>query len=68
MTLGGRLECAVLGSLFSHSFLPKSWIYLALNESQDRSDESDNAGYLPPKRPHIVDRAAVLKVNHPYFS
>jgi len=46
------------GFLFSYNFSPKSWIYLALNEVQQRKD----AGNLA-----VADRAGVLKVKYLYY-
>ena len=46
------------GFLFSYNFSPKSWIYLALNEVQQRND----AGNLA-----VADRAGVLKVKYLYY-
>jgi len=53
--------------LFSYNFLPKSWIYLAVNEIQDRSDELDSKGNVIPNRLHTTDRAAVLKIKYLYY-
>jgi hypothetical protein len=63
----GKREVAIYGFLVSFNFLPKSWIYLAVNESQDRSDELDGGGNLLPRRLHTTDRAAVLKVKYLYY-
>ena len=57
----------VLGFLFSHSFLPKSWISLALNDSQDRTVEFDGAGNILPERLPTTDCAAVLKIEYRYL-
>ncbi len=47
----GRLERLVGGFLFSFNFLPKSWIYLALNEGRARNVETDAAaGPAPSSR------------------
>lgn len=62
-----QLERVIAGLLFSYNFLPKSWIYLAINEVRDRSDEYDAAGTLLPHRMHVVDRAGVLKVKYLYY-
>jgi hypothetical protein len=62
-----RLEQVVAGLLFSYNFLPKSWIYFALNEVRDRRDEFDGAGLLLPRRLHTTDRAGVLKVKYLYY-
>ncbi len=62
-----RLEQTIFGLLFSYNFSPKSWIYLAINEIRDRSDEYDSFGKLLPPRLHVVDRAGVLKVRYLYY-
>lgn len=62
-----KLERVILGFLFSYNFLPKSWIYLAVNEVHDRSEQYDAAGNLLASRMHIADRAAVLKVKYLYL-
>jgi len=42
------MERIIAGFLFSWNFLPKSRIYFAVNEFQDRSDEYDiNNNLLP---------------------
>ena len=62
-----KLEQTIIGFLFSYNFSPKSWIYLAINEFRDRSREYDMLGNPKPKKMHIVDRAAVLKVSYLYY-
>ena len=63
-----KLEQVIGGFLFSYSFLPKSWIYLALNEDRDRfSDEYDAVGNLLPNRMHTVSRAGVFKIKYLYY-
>jgi hypothetical protein len=57
----------IVGLLFSYNFLPKSWIYFAINEVRDRSDEVDPAGTLLPNRLHVTDRAGVLKLKYLYY-
>jgi hypothetical protein len=57
----------VAGFLFSYQFRPKSWIYFALNEVQDRSDQFDPTGTSLPNRLHITDRVSVLKLKYLYF-
>jgi transketolase N-terminal domain/subunit len=63
----GHREQAVYGFLVSYNFLPKSWVYLAINEAQDRSDEIDGAGNILPRRLHTTARAAVLKAKYLYY-
>jgi hypothetical protein len=57
----------IFGLLFSYSFLPKSWIYLAVNEVRDRSDEFSSSGALLPNTLHVRDRVSVLKVKYLYY-
>jgi len=57
----------IIGFLFSYNFLPKSWIYFAINEVRDRSDEFDLSGTLLPNRLHVTDRASVLKLKYLYY-
>lgn len=62
-----RMQQIIVGFLFSYSFLPKSWVYLAINEIRDRSNEYDSLGMLLPPRLHVTDRVSVLKVKYLYF-
>lgn len=62
-----RIERMLIGFLFSYNFLPKSWIYLAVNEVHDRSDEYDAGNNPLPGRLHIADRVAVLKAKYLYY-
>lgn len=62
-----RIESVIIGFLFSYSFLPKSWIYLAVNEVSDRSDQFDPSGKLLPNTLHVTDRVSVLKVKYLYY-
>jgi hypothetical protein len=62
-----RMQHIISGFLFSYNFLPKSWVYLALNEARDRSDEFDSASMLLPNRMHVTDRVGVVKVKYLYY-
>ena len=62
-----RMERIIAGFLFSWNFLPKSWIYFAINDVRDRSEEYDGMGSLLPARMHVVGQAAVLKVKYLYY-
>ena len=62
-----HMEQTILGLLFSYNFLPKSWIYFAVNELRDRSTEYDGLGVALPNRIHVADRAAVLKLKYLYY-
>jgi hypothetical protein len=61
------MEQTILGLLFSYNFLPKSWIYFAVNELRDRRPEFDSLGAELPNRIHVTDRAAVLKLKYLYY-
>ncbi len=63
----GHLEHVIGGFLFSYNFRPKSWIYFALNEVQDRSDEFDRENHLQPNRLHMVNRVNVVKLKYLFY-
>ncbi|UCF79858.1 MAG: carbohydrate binding family 9 domain-containing protein [Candidatus Eiseniibacteriota bacterium] len=63
----GRIEQIIGGLLFSYNFRPKSWIYLAINEVQDRSTEYGAIGTPLPNRLHVTDRACVVKVKYLFY-
>ncbi len=54
-----QLEHVILGFLFSYNFLPKSWIYFALNQVEQREPIT--------RQMEIAGRAAVLKVKYLYY-
>ncbi len=62
-----KLEHVIGGLLFAWNFLPKSWVYFAINEVRDRSDEYGPNGDLLPSRMHVVNRAGVLKLKYLYY-
>ena len=62
-----RTEQTIFGFLFSYNFSPKSWIYLAVNEIRDRSDQYNTMGILLPNRLHVVDRVGVFKIKYLYY-
>jgi hypothetical protein len=62
-----RLQRVLVGFLFSYNFLPKSWIYLSINEVRDRSEERDGAGNVLPQRLHVTDQVGVAKVKYLYY-
>lgn len=59
-----RLESVIFGVLLSYNFLPKSWIYIAVNEVRNREEEFDRAGNALPRRMHVADRVGVFKVKY----
>ncbi len=62
-----HLERVIGGFLFSYNFRPKSWIYFALNEIQDRSEEYSSDGRLLPERLHMIDRVNVVKMKYLFY-
>jgi hypothetical protein len=62
-----RFQQFIGGLLLSYNFLPKSWIYLAINELRDRSDEFDSAQILLPNRMHTTSRVGVMKIKYLYY-
>ena len=62
-----HLEQIIGGFLFSYNFSPKSWIYFAYNEVDNRSDQYDTLGNLLPQRMHVAARAGVLKIKYLYY-
>ena len=62
-----KIESVIAGLLFSYNFLPKSWIYLAVNEFMERTDEQDLAGQILSRKLNTVSRAAVLKIKYLYY-
>jgi hypothetical protein len=63
----GRLERLIGGMLVSYNFLPKSWIYLAINEVRERLEETDAAGNRMPPIMRVRDRVGVLKIKYLYY-
>jgi hypothetical protein len=61
------MEKIIVGFLFSWNFLAKSWIYFAINEFQDRSDQYDDNNNLLPNTMLTTDRAAVFKIKYLYY-
>ena len=62
-----RMEQIIGGLLFSYNFSPKSWIYFAYNEVDNRSDQYDINGDLLPAQMHVAARAAVIKIKYLYY-
>ena len=62
-----HMEQIISGLLFSYNFSPKSWIYFAYNELDNRSDQYDAAGNLLPQKMHVAARAGVFKIKYLYY-
>jgi hypothetical protein len=53
-----RMENIIFGFLVSYNFLPKSWIYFAINDTRNR----DETAHM-----RVADRAGVFKVKYLYY-
>ena len=62
-----RNEQVLFGLLFSYQFLPKSWVYFALNELRNRGDEFDANDVPLPHRLHVAEGVAVAKIKYLYY-
>ncbi len=62
-----QVERIIVGFLFSYSFLPKSWVYLALNEVQERRDIVNGVGTTVGRKMEVAGRAAVVKIKYLYY-
>jgi hypothetical protein len=62
-----RLEQVLYGFLVSYNFLPKSWVYLAVNEVQEQRDVVGAVGVVTARRLGTVNRAGVVKVKYLYY-
>ena len=62
-----HFEQFVTGFLLAYNFMPKSWVYLAINDIQDRSEEYDLYGTPLAPRMHTTSRAGVLKIKYLYY-
>jgi len=63
----GQLQQTILGFLFSYNFLPKSWIYLAINEYRQRSYDTDALGGTMVGPLSVTDRVGVFKIRYLYY-
>jgi hypothetical protein len=53
-----RMENVIFGFLFSYNFLPKSWIYFAINDTRNRDEMAQM---------RVAERAGVFKVKYLYY-
>jgi len=61
-----RLESLIVGFLFAYQFSPKSWIYIAVNDIQNRSPYQDNNKWVYDKM-NVRERAGVFKIKYLYY-
>ena len=59
-----KMERAVVGALFTYNYSPKSFIYFAFNELQDRAPDANG---MIPSGLRIRDRAVVVKISYLYY-
>ncbi|MFC2084896.1 DUF5916 domain-containing protein [Bacteroidota bacterium] len=57
----------IIGFFFAYNFLPKSWIYFAFNDIQDRSVQDNSKENLIERNLHTINRAAVFKLKYLYY-
>ena len=62
-----QMEQVIVGFLFSFNFLPKSWIYLALNEVREKRDILDAEQVRIGRKMETTDRAGVVKIKYLYY-
>lgn len=64
---GDGVDRIFIGFLFAYQFSPKSWIYLALNEINDRDYTYDSNNKLIASNMKLTDRVAVFKIKYLYY-
>jgi hypothetical protein len=62
-----KMERIIMGLLFSYNFLPKSWLYLAVNEMKERDEVLNEFGGAPVRKMNTMSRAAVFKIKYLYY-
>ncbi len=62
-----RVEQWITGLLFSWNFLPKSWVYFAINDLRDLQRQYDPSGIPHAPVMRVRDQAAVLKIKYLYY-
>ena len=64
LTSSSRVENIVAGFYFAYNFSPKSWVYFAINEVQDRNNRFGNTA---GDKLGVAARAAALKIKYLYY-
>ena len=59
-----RLERVLVGFLFSYNFLPKSWIYFAVNEAREQGRGARRGRRSPAEADAPRGRVATFKVKY----
>ena len=62
-----QMERIIIGFLFSYNFSPKSWLYLAVNEFHNRTDQYDTMGNYTSRPMQLTEQVGVLKVRYLYY-
>lgn len=64
---GDGIDRAFIGLLFAYQFSPKSWLYFALNEVDERDYKYDSSNRLLESRMMLTDRVSVFKLKYLYY-
>ena len=64
---GDGVDRIFVGLLFAYQFSPKSWLYLALNEINERQYRYDANNKLIDSRMQLIDRVSVFKIKYLYY-
>lgn len=67
MRSSDQFERFIVGFLFSWNFSPKSWVYFAYNEIQERPELEDGMSRTMHRPFRVQDRASVLKIKYLYY-
>ncbi len=64
---GDGVDRVFVGFLFAYQFSPKSWLYLAVNDVNERQYRYDANNKLIGSNMNLVDRVAVFKLKYLYY-
>ncbi|HRI47025.1 MAG TPA: DUF5916 domain-containing protein [Ignavibacteriaceae bacterium] len=62
----GQMQRLLIGLLLSYNFSPKSWIYLAYSEGNQRESTLVNGSFYEHKM-KLTQRAAIVKIKYLYY-
>lgn len=62
-----KIEQMILGFFFGYNFSPKSWIYLAYNQVDQRLRQYNISGHITKNSMQTLARAAVIKLSYLYY-
>jgi hypothetical protein len=64
---GDGIDRVFVGLLFAYQFSPKSWLYFALNEVDERNYRYDSNNRLLGSNMMLTDRVSVFKLKYLYY-